>query len=75
MTQPEGKRPRKLPCCPISGRPRDAMYRPFCSARCRDVDLGRWFKQVYSIPAEEPDERDAAESVPDNRSDGDQSHE
>lgn len=74
MTQPKGKRPRKLPGCPICGRPRDAKYRPFCSARCRDVDLGRWFKQVYSIPAEELDERDTAEPVPEAQSDGDHSH-
>jgi endogenous inhibitor of DNA gyrase (YacG/DUF329 family) len=43
--------------CPICGRPRDPAHRPFCSARCRDVDLARWFNQVYSIPAAEPDER------------------
>lgn len=47
----------KAPRCPICGRPRDPAHRPFCSARCRDVDLGRWFNQVYSIPAAEPDER------------------
>jgi uncharacterized protein len=52
-----GARPRKAPRCPICGRPRDPAHRPFCSARCRDVDLARWFNQVYSIPAAEPDER------------------
>jgi uncharacterized protein len=29
-------------------------YRPFCSARCRDVDLGRWFGEAYRVPAVEP---------------------
>ena len=29
-------------------------YRPFCSARCRDIDLGRWFGEVYTVPAAEP---------------------
>ncbi len=29
-------------------------YRPFCSARCADVDLGRWLDGRYRIPAEEP---------------------
>ncbi len=29
-------------------------YRPFCSARCADVDLGRWFEGRYRIPTEEP---------------------
>jgi endogenous inhibitor of DNA gyrase (YacG/DUF329 family) len=30
------------------------QYRPFCSARCRDIDLGRWFKEVYTVPVVEP---------------------
>ena len=25
--------------------------RPFCSARCAEVDLGRWFRGQYAIPA------------------------
>ena len=40
--------------CPICGRPRVHAYRPFCSARCRDVDLGRWFGEAYRVPAVEP---------------------
>jgi endogenous inhibitor of DNA gyrase (YacG/DUF329 family) len=39
--------------CPICGRPRAQRYRPFCSARCRDVDLGRWFGEAYRVPAVE----------------------
>ena len=31
-------------------------YRPFCSARCADVDLGRWFTEAYRIPGEVADE-------------------
>jgi uncharacterized protein len=42
------------PRCPICGRPRVHEYRPFCSARCRDVDLGRWFGEAYRVPAAEP---------------------
>jgi uncharacterized protein len=44
----------KTPRCPICGRPRVHRYRPFCSARCRDVDLGRWFGEVYTVPAAAP---------------------
>jgi endogenous inhibitor of DNA gyrase (YacG/DUF329 family) len=29
---------------------------PFCSQRCKTVDLGRWLSGAYSIPAEEPEE-------------------
>lgn len=48
-------RARRTPRCPLCGRPRAPEYRPFCSARCRDVDLNRWFNQVYAIPVVEPD--------------------
>ncbi len=40
--------------CPICRRAAVADYRPFCSRRCADVDLGRWFTGAYAIPAEEP---------------------
>ncbi|MEE8122848.1 MAG: DNA gyrase inhibitor YacG [Alphaproteobacteria bacterium] len=40
--------------CPICGRPARRAYRPFCSSRCADVDLGRWLEGRYRIPAEEP---------------------
>jgi uncharacterized protein len=47
------------PRCPLCGKPRVDRYRPFCSARCRDVDLGRWFDASYAVPAVEPgDEED-----------------
>jgi hypothetical protein len=38
--------------CPICGKPTDARLRPFCSARCADVDLGRWFTGAYALPGE-----------------------
>ena len=47
---PTGKGPR----CPICGRPRVHEFRPFCSARCRNVDLSRWLGEVYAVPAVEP---------------------
>jgi hypothetical protein len=36
--------------CPICGKPRDERYRPFCSRRCADVDLGRWLSESYAMP-------------------------
>jgi uncharacterized protein len=42
--------------CPVCGKPVDAAYRPFCSRRCADVDLGRWLNESYRIPAESEDE-------------------
>jgi endogenous inhibitor of DNA gyrase (YacG/DUF329 family) len=44
------------PRCPICSRPRDAKFRPFCSKRCADVDLARWFRGGYAIPAVENDD-------------------
>ncbi|MGH7067431.1 MAG: DNA gyrase inhibitor YacG [Acetobacteraceae bacterium] len=38
-------------CCPICGRSTVAEFRPFCSRHCADVDLGRWFRGEYRIPA------------------------
>lgn len=40
--------------CVICGKPRAARYDPFCSKRCADVDLNRWFKGSYVIPGSEP---------------------
>lgn len=31
---------------------------PFCSERCRLVDLGRWLREEYRVPASEPPEED-----------------
>ena len=44
----------RTPRCPICGRSRAERFRPFCSARCRDVDLGRWFAASYTVPAVGP---------------------
>lgn len=39
--------------CPICGKPAEAEYRPFCSKRCADIDLGRWLKEDYKVATEE----------------------
>ena len=36
--------------CPICAKPTDAAYKPFCSRRCADRDLQRWFTGGYAIP-------------------------
>lgn len=33
----------------------DSLYRPFCSERCRILDLGGWADGSYSIPLEDKD--------------------
>jgi len=39
--------------CAICKKPAIKEYRPFCSRRCADVDLGRWLKGSYAIPTDE----------------------
>ena len=37
--------------CPICRKAdADPKYKPFCSRRCSDVDLQRWFTGAYAIP-------------------------
>lgn len=36
--------------CPICRKPAVPDARPFCSARCAEVDLGRWLSEHYVLP-------------------------
>ena len=36
-------------------------FRPFCSERCRMIDLGAWVNEEYRIPAEEKREEEDSE--------------
>ena len=44
--------------CPICGKPAAERTKPFCSKRCADVDLHRWFSGSYAIPVTEDEEED-----------------
>ena len=37
--------------CPTCGADTTIETQPFCSKRCADIDLGRWFQGAYAIPA------------------------
>lgn len=43
--------------CPTCGQPVEwnaaNPYRPFCSQRCKLIDLGQWADESYRLPAEE----------------------
>ncbi|MFG5383160.1 DNA gyrase inhibitor YacG [Yoonia sp. R2-816] len=47
--------------CPICDRPTEARYRPFCSKRCADRDLGKWLTGGYAIPSDDPDDAENLE--------------
>jgi endogenous inhibitor of DNA gyrase (YacG/DUF329 family) len=57
---PERTEPKKGPekPCPICRKPAAAALRPFCSERCRDVDLNRWLSGSYVIPAAKDEDED-----------------
>lgn len=48
---------RQVPC-PACGQPSvfapSNPYRPFCSARCKGIDLGAWANEEFRVPAEAP---------------------
>lgn len=46
--------------CPTCGKKvewKEAnKFRPFCSERCKQIDLGAWAEEKYKIPGTRPDE-------------------
>ncbi|MDR3055695.1 MAG: DNA gyrase inhibitor YacG [Zoogloeaceae bacterium] len=47
--------PRQVPCPQCGKRSpwnRDNPWRPFCSERCKLVDLGAWANEAYRVPDE-----------------------
>ncbi len=44
-----------LATCPICGHDTVPLLRPFCSKRCADIDLGRWFSGQYRTPSRRSD--------------------
>ncbi len=42
---------RACPICkrPISPEAAEGVNRPFCSARCKTIDLGGWLTEAYRI--------------------------
>jgi hypothetical protein len=56
--KPEVKKARAKPC-PICGKPATEASRPFCSERCRDVDLNRWLSGSYAIPSHKDADEDS----------------
>lgn len=42
--------------CPICSELGSVQFRPFCSKRCADRDLGLWFTEAYTVPLAEEEE-------------------
>ena len=48
--------------CPNCGKTTRYKYRPFCSQRCVQLDLGHWLNEDYRFPAVEYDTIDDLEN-------------
>ncbi|MDO9371431.1 MAG: DNA gyrase inhibitor YacG [Gammaproteobacteria bacterium] len=56
----------KTIACPTCGKDvvwaKDNPWRPFCSERCKLIDLGAWANESYRVPdAEQPPKEDSSE--------------
>lgn len=49
--------------CPVCGAPSEVSVRPFCTARCSNVDLLRWLRGGYAIEGREDAEEDGVEQA------------
>lgn len=50
--------PRYVPCPQCGGQSlwhAENRFRPFCSERCKLIDLGAWASEGYRVPVEDDD--------------------
>jgi len=61
----------KIPCphCGKKVEYEGNPYRPFCSERCRLIDLGKWLNEEYRIPAAGNDEENVEDTNEKSKSD------
>lgn len=52
MTKETTPNPTTKARCPECNKPVQHAYRPFCSKRCADLDLGKWFNEQYVLPGD-----------------------
>ena len=66
--------------CPECGRETNwhqNRFRPFCSARCKQIDLGKWLNEEYCLPVLESDMEsyvETAQGISNKRDDLDSLH-
>ncbi len=65
MDSSDDRSPPRLPLCSICGKPMELAYKPFCSARCANVDLARWLGGGYAIAGGTVDDDEDGEMVAD----------
>ena len=52
--------PRSFPCprCGKNSTWENNAFRPFCSERCKLIDLGAWANDEYKLPTEDAPQAD-----------------
>jgi endogenous inhibitor of DNA gyrase (YacG/DUF329 family) len=40
----------KCPQCGTEFSYYESEFRPFCTQRCQQIDLGHWFQESYTVP-------------------------
>lgn len=58
----------KIVRCPQCGKPvtwaPESRFRPFCSQRCKEIDLGAWASETYRIPVKDEEADDEGTPLP-----------
>ena len=64
---PPAAKPRTVRC-PACGGPSvyapENRYRPFCSERCKLIDLGAWASESHTIPGDSLEDSPFSEDLP-----------
>ena len=55
--------------CPICRKETNKAFRPFCSKRCADLDLAKWFSGDYAVPSCDPEDAEQAIDAIENLAD------
>lgn len=61
MNSSSSFRPRCPTCDILVETEKSRPHLPFCSERCRLIDLGRWLNEEHALPCEDLEEAEAEE--------------
>ena len=53
----------RCPVCQRQFSAADSPAVPFCSDRCRTIDLARWLDEKYPVPVEEPEDEEESSDM------------
>jgi endogenous inhibitor of DNA gyrase (YacG/DUF329 family) len=66
---------RRCPICNAEVKPRgENVSFPFCSPRCKTIDLGKWLSEEYRVPSEDVDDDDVSSATEGSPSERDVTH-